>query len=237
MTAGTAHRPTWLTATKRLVSAHAFVAGWFWAVVVLILVGAHILMSGVIPTRVVIAQYGTHGATWFPFSLAIIFVLAYLPVHVTSGMTRRSFIRANVATALLMGPTYGAGLALLAAVERAVFPAAPIPFDQEQVFGAHGLWGLFVAQSLLAITGIICGLLVGITYYRFHPLAATLLLIPTVGPVLVMVALTASDAPIQQWLGLPTGTGWAVGAAVAVIALATLAFHLATRTIPIKPVE
>ncbi|HLS25460.1 MAG TPA: hypothetical protein VK063_06260 [Beutenbergiaceae bacterium] len=237
MTTPTTHRPTWLTATKTLIQAHLRLAVWFWAVLALILVGAHVLMSGVIPTRVLIAQYGTHGSTWFPFTLAIIFVLAYLPVHVTSGMTRRSFIRANLATALLMGPAYGAGLFLLAAVERTVFPEAPVPFDQQQVFGSSGLWGLLVGQALLSTTGIVCGLLVGIAYYRLHALLATLLLIPTVGPVLVVVALTASDAPIQQWLGLPTGTGWAVGAAAVVIALAALAFHLITRTIPIKAVE
>lgn len=231
--------PSWLRATKTLVGAHLRLAAWFWGIMIALLVGGHVLMGTVIGTRVLIANYGSHGATWFVFSLGVIFTFAFLPVHITSGLTRRSFIRANILTALTIGLVYGVGLFLLVLLEQLVFPAASLPYDTDPVIGVGSSvpWGVLIGQTLLSTTAILCGLLVAIAYYRTNPLVGTVLLIPTVGPVLVMVALTAGDAPLQQWLGLPTSTGLAVLAAGLVIAAAATAFHLVTRHVPINPVE
>ncbi|MGC0143882.1 hypothetical protein [Pseudactinotalea sp. Z1732] len=237
MTTTTRVRPNWIVATRTLIGAHLRVAVWLWGALVLLLIAAHILMSGIIPTRVLVAPYGTHASTWFAFSLALIFVLAYLPVHVLSGMTRRAFIRANVLTALIMGVLYGAALYLLAVLESLVFPDAAMLLDDGPMLGSGATWGMFVGQWLLSTTAIICGLLVAMAYYRTSALLGTVLLIPTVGPVLVVIALTASDAPIQAWLGLPTGAGWAVAFALIVIATGAFAFHLVTRNVPINSVE
>src|SRR5699024_3293110 len=193
-TSAATHRPNWLVATKTLISAHLRVAGWFWGVIVTLLIGGHVLMSVIPPDRVLIAQYGTHGTTWFAFSLGVIIVLAYLPVHVTSGLTSRSFIRANLLTALLIGVFYGAGLALLVLIERLVFASSSAPGDAPgPVFVSDAIWGIFVGQSLLTVTALLCGALVSMAYYRTNPLLGTVLLIPTVGPVLAVMALTAGD--------------------------------------------
>lgn len=239
MSATATLQPSWVRATRTMFNAHGRVAVWLWGIILTLLVGGHVLMTLIPPDRVLIAGYGSHGATWFAFSLGVIFVLAYLPVHVTSGMTRRSFIQANILIAVLMGLTYGAGMFLLVLLEQTLFPDASVPYDTEPLIGigTGAPWGVFIGQTLLSATAILCGLLVAVAYYRTNPLLGTVLVIPTVGPVLAMVALTAGDAPLQQWLGLPASTGIAVSVAVAVIAAAAAAFHLATRHIPINPVE
>ena len=47
-----------------------------------------------------VVQYGTQVAIWFPFSVFIGLTLAYLPVHVASGLTRQALSRGSLLAAV-----------------------------------------------------------------------------------------------------------------------------------------
>lgn len=236
----TANRPQWAIATRHLIDSHLYLLSWLLGVGVVNIVGAHVLVSVFGWERIAFSQFGTHAATWFAFALGIAFVVAYLPMHVTSGMTRKSFIRANLTTAPMMGVIYGVSLFALVAIERAIFDVG-LPDQFASLPGWGGSWTVLVSQSLLTTAGLLSGILVGITYYRFGGLRGTLLLLLTVLPILAVVLALDPTAPLQRIL---TGDqdivfNPALGVTVAAVCLIppAVAFGLLTRRIPIKAVE
>lgn len=229
--------PRWLLAARHLIRAYLLVSLWLWIILVLLLVVFHILMSGIIPGRVLIAGFGTHVTTWFPFVLSVIFVLTYLPVHVTSGGTRRSFIRAHLISGAFMGTVYAVVFFGLVLTERAIFGAVtdPAAVPGTMIYDSPG--GMVAGQGLMTITAIITGALVAMGYYRSGGLLGTLLLIPALVPLLAVIALVSEDEPVRAFLRLPDHTGGTVLASLAALAVAAVAFHLITRHVPIAPVE
>lgn len=239
MTAATTTRAgsRWLTAARHMITAHLWVSLLLWGVLVLLLVVFHILMSGIIPDRALLARFGTNPATWFPFVVSIVYVLANLPVHVTSGGTRRSFIRANLLGAGVVGAVYAAVLFLLVAAERAVFGAISEPAATPGTMVSDSSWGLLTGQALMSVAAIIVGAVVAMAYYRGGGPRGTLLLIPAVVPLLAVIALVSGDVPVRAFLHLPEATAATVLASLAAIAVAAGAFHLITRRAPINPVS
>lgn len=235
---GTGARPAWPVAARITFVGHLRIALWFWAALVAVLICGHILMEWIIPGRALIARYGAQPLIWFAFSVTIIFVYSYLPLHVASGMTRRAFIRANLATAVLIGVLHGAMLALMVSVERAIFANIADPAAGQGPF-VHwdSSWGIGVAQMLVMLAAVLSGLLVAIAYYRTTPLRGTILLLLTVTPLLAVLALMAADAQIQAWLGLPQDLLTAALLSLPLVGAMALAFHLATRRVPIRTVE
>lgn len=236
-TEATRPRPRWLTASRHLITAYLLVSLWLWAIIVLALVFFHVLMSGIIPGRVLVAGFGTHPTTWFPFALGVIFVLAYLPVHVTSGGTRRAFVRAFLVTAALMGMLYAVVLVVLIYTERAIFGTITDPSAAPGSLVSESAIGMAGGQALMSITAIITGALVGMAYYRSGGLRGTVLLIPAVTPLLAVIVLVSGDASIRAFLSLPDSTAVTVAASLAATVLAAVVFHLTTRHVPIAPVE
>ena len=47
-------------------------------------------------------SFGRQAGIWFPFSLCVFIATTYVRVHIAAGMTRRTFVRAALAVALLV---------------------------------------------------------------------------------------------------------------------------------------
>jgi len=240
MTTTATLRPQWAIAARQLTESHLDLLRWLLVVGALLVAGAHVLVTVFGWERIVYAPFGTHTATWFAFALGITFVVAYLPLHVTSGMTRRSFIRGNLTTSPVMGVLYGLSLFALVAIERAIFDVG-LPEQFAALPGWGGSWTMLVSQILLTTVAILSGSLVGITYYRFGGLRGTLLLLLTVLPLLVAILALDPSGGVQNFV---TGTeefvfNPALGITVAAVCLIppAVAFSLLTRRIPIKAVE
>ena len=232
-------RPQWMTAARILIGAHLQLAAWLFGTGVIVLAVAHAAVSIYGFERYPMSWFGTHGATWFAFALAIIFVIAYLPLHVTSGMTRRSFIRANLTGVVLIGCLYGGALGAISAIEAAIFDLT-VPDFMHTLPGWSGPWLLAAGQSLLTAAGLLSGLLVAMAYYRTGPWRGTLLLVLTVAPVLLVIFAIDPSAPWQRLLWGPDATfNPVIGVLLSLVflAAAAAAFTLITRRVPIKSVE
>lgn len=238
-TTTTRRRPQWMIATRTLLVAHLHLAAWLFGTGAIVLVAGHAVVSIYDFDRYPMSWFGTHGATWFAFALSIVFVVTYLPLHVTSGMTRRSFIRSNLIVVAAIGCLYGSALGILSAIEGAVFELT-VPDFMHSLPGWSGPWLLAAGQSLLTAAGLLSGLLVGMAYYRTGPWRGTLLLVLTVAPVLLVVFALDPSAPWQRLLWGPDATfNPVVGVllSLGILAAGAAAFTLITRRVPINTVE
>lgn len=233
-------RPQWLSALRHLLSGYVYMLTlWFWAIalpvvaIIMFVVGQNVdqvISSGVAFTH--------HGALWFPFSIAIILSVTYLPIHVANGMTRRSFTRAALAVNLIVGVLNAVIATAALLVEREIYDAlgwvhgrndgSGIPvFDGGVATYALGLAILFVA-------GMFSGALVGAAYYRLGAWAGTIALPLCLLP-LGAVGLLGLGAGVQwtPW-GWTADIGpWGTIAALLTLVAAAGAFHVLVRDIPI----
>jgi len=217
-----------------------FLLAWFWAVVVPVAVlGTVVLarLNGEVDAAVVL--YARHGAIWFPFSQAIIMLATQLRVHVATGRTRRTFVRASLVVAAGTGLAYALVLTLLAAVERAAHTAAgwgwritdPMLADESSPAGL-----LLAELTVCFVAANVAGLLVGIVYHRVRGWWGTLALPLTVGPLLVVMGLLGGFTDAA-----PAGRGsWAAAApallaSLAVVTVAAAAYAAVARRIPLRP--
>lgn len=187
---------------RRLGGALLRLGRWFWLVAVLVVVAANVVgwvTHG--STDVSIAVYARQASTWFPFSLAIMLVAAYLRVHVASGMTRRTFVRAALVVQVAAGVAYAAALTVLVLVERAVHDALGwgSAITEVMVVGADAATGsLLVDVAVPCVVANLTGLVVGAVYLRGGSWWGTLTLPLTVGPLVVLLY-----APGARLIGLP----------------------------------
>jgi hypothetical protein len=103
-----------------MLTTHLYLAVWFWgiAIVVLTLVIVAIDQLGTLQNSVV--AFSRQGAIWFPFSMFVAITAAYLPVHVATGLTRRTFARGALVAAVVIGLLYGVVYTTLLYIERTV---------------------------------------------------------------------------------------------------------------------
>lgn len=209
MTAVTAARPSPTAHTvRRLATALLQLARWFWLLAVLVIVLANVIgwvTAGA--TDVSIAVYARQASTWFPFSLSIMLVSAYLRVHVASGMTRRTFARAALLVQVVAGLAYAAALTSLILLERAVHDALGwrSAITEVQITDASSpAWALFVDLAVPFVLANLCGLVVGVVYLRGGAWWGTLTLPLTVGPLAVL--LYVPGARLMSLPGIWTST-------------------------------
>lgn len=187
---------------RRLGGALLRLGRWFWLVAVLAVVVANVVGWVTLgSTDVSIAVYARQASTWFPFSLAIMLVSAYLRVHVASGMTRRTFVRAALVVQVAAGVAYAALLTVLVLVERAVHDVLgwDSVITEVMVVGAEApTWALLVDVAVPCVVANLVGLLVGAVYLRGGSWWGTLTLPLTVGPLLVLLY-----APGARLMALP----------------------------------
>lgn len=243
MTAAVTPRRTTPTrhAARCLGRALLQMAGWFWLIALVAIVLGNVIgwrVAGA--TDVSIAAYARQGATWFPFSLAIMLVSAYLRVHVASGMTRRSFVRAALLVEVAAGLGYAAVLTATIHLERAVHDALGwgSRITEIQLAEAESSAGvLFLDLAVPFVLGNLAGLLVGIAYQRGGGWWGTLTLPLTVGP--LAAALYLGGARLMEVPGFwSTATDdefvlVLVGAGVALCVVTGAAFSLLARRAPL----
>ncbi len=238
--ASTRRRSQALRAFDWFFGVQLYLAAWFWAIALVCVTITLLLVHNLGEVQLSIFQFVQHGGLWFPFSIAIIAATAQLTLHVTSGMTRRSFIRgallAAVATGILMGVTTSAGLV----TEGWLYAANDWPHTVETE-GAEpalraGFWPMLLGLCLVYTSGTLSGLLVGVTYYRTGGWWGTIALPLSLSPILLVNLVSASSwAPFGFTFDL--SAPGATLAALAVLTAAAAAFHRLTRRVPIAPVE
>jgi len=238
--ATTRRTPQWLSAFGYLTGAYVYMLTlWFWAIVlpvtavIIFLVSRNVdqvTSSGV--------AFSHHGALWFPFSIAIILSVTYLPIHVANGMTRRSFTQAALLVNVAVGALNGVIATLALLVEREIYDSlgwvhggsdgAGIPvFNGGVLTYGFGLVVLFTA-------GQIAGSLVGISYYRLGGWLGTIALPLSLLP-LAAVGFLGLGRGVQwnPWGWTADIAPWGTALAIAILVAAAGVFHLLVRDVPI----
>ncbi|UZN02827.1 hypothetical protein [Cellulomonas sp. S1-8] len=226
---------------RRLAAALLQLARWFWLIAVVVIVLANVVgwaTHG--STDVSIAVYARQACTWFPFSLSIMLVNAYLRVHVASGMTRRTFVRAALVVEVVAGIVYAVLLTSLVLIERAVHDSLgwTSTITEVQLADASApAWALLVDLAVPFVLANLSGLVVGVVYLRGGAWWGTLTLPLTVGPLLVLLY-----APGLRLMSLPgvwttvsdlQALGFAAGLGVALSVLTALVFASVAGRAPV----
>lgn len=237
--AATRRSPQWLTAFKYLVTPVYLLTLWFWAIalpvvaIVMFIVGQNVdqvTASGIAFTH--------HGSLWFPFSIAVILAVTYLPLHVANGMTRRSFAQAALAVNLTVGLLNATIATAALVVERTIYDRLGWIHGGTDGEGLPVLDGgvltYWFGLAILFTAGQVSGSLVGLAYYRLGGIRGTLALPLCLLP-LGAVAVLGLGSSVQWY---PFGwtadiLPWGTVAAIAVLAAAAISFHYLVRNIPI----
>lgn len=222
-----------------LLRTHLFLALCFWGIVALGVTLTLIVWSTVSEPTQSIVSYARQGAIWFPFSLFIMVVSAYLPVHIGLGMTRRALVRGAVLTAMIMAAVYAATMTLAFELEGLVFGAFGWVHGPGEmaVSGATEPLSMAFELFLIFLAANLCGLLVGIVYYRLGGWVGTLSLPLTVGPILIVSGLglaAAGPFATDEWFErFALGRLEAAGLAILVLAVVALVFSGLSRRVEV----
>ncbi|AEE47516.1 hypothetical protein [Cellulomonas fimi] len=230
----------WPTA-RWLLRMHVYLAVWFWAIAVVVVTAATVITAVVGEPHNSILAFARQGAIWFPFSVFIIVSGTYFPVHVATGLTRRSLSLGATLAAAVTALLYGTVFVALLLVERAVFGALGWQWRFFDDMSAGAEAGTFVPASILTfLVAYLSGLLVGMAYLRGGGWVGTLTLPLTVGPILLVSGLFSADAgPVatESWFGgRALAVPVAVAAALAVAAVMAVAFDRLARdaAVPVR---
>lgn len=235
----TTSRPAqWVRTSKILGRAYVkMLTLWFWAIALPVIAVILFVISLAHTPQASGVAFSHQGSLWFPFSIAITMVVAYLPLHVANGMTRRSFATAAIVVNVGVG-IFNAVIATLALLlERPIYQAlgwfhGGADGRGLEVFHA-GVLTYSSGLALLFIAGQLSGCLVGITYYRTNGWLGTALLPLSLLP-LAAVSLLGLDQSTQwaPWgASLHLTWGWLLS--IAVLTAAALAFHRLARGVTI----
>ncbi|KGM13884.1 hypothetical protein [Cellulomonas bogoriensis] len=184
-------RAAHLHTARHMVRGHLRLIGWF-AVIALVVITVAILTRFAFgQPQESMAQFGRQALVWFPFSIAIGAVSSYLPVHVASGMTRRSYTAGVLLGTAVLTAGFAAGAAVVLLLERGVYQVAGWSHgisEWDPLYRSVTQVHLVLADHVaLTGTAMVAGLLVGTTYYRYGPWVGTLSLPLTVGPLVVVL--------------------------------------------------
>ncbi len=236
--------PQWWRLTRRLVRLQARLGAWTLGMALVAAVAVLAVVSRAVRPELSAVQFAQHAALWFPFAIAIILVSTYLPVHVASGMTRRSFVRGAVATSVIVGTGYALVVTLMLVVEAVAYERlgwfhGTAEDTGSQALLASGGWTHLWGLVLILVAGNLSGLLVGATYLRFGGWVGTLLLPLTVGVPVIGLSLVSLDpdaqfAPTDSTTAIATG-GTALGLLLGLLlmVLTIAATHRVLRDIPV----
>lgn len=238
--ATTRRTPQWLSAFGYLSGAYVYMLTlWFWALVLpVVAIILFIVSRNVDQVTSSGVAFSHHGALWFPFSIAIILSVTYLPIHVANGMTRRSFTRAALLVNVVVGVLNAVITTLALLVEREIYDRLGWVHGGTDGSGVPVLDGGVLTYGLglvlLFTAGQVSGSLVGISYYRLGgwvgTLALPLSLLPLGAVGLLGLTRSAQWAP---WGWTADIAPWGTVLAVAILLAAAGVFHLLVRDVPI----
>jgi hypothetical protein len=183
-----------------LLTAHLYMAAWFWGGVVVVAVLGHVFFSRPADGSSVVGLAYQAGV-WFSFGMGVALSLRELEANIAAGITRRAFLRANLAVAVGMGAVYAGAMVTLQGVEALVLGAAgwePRRVTSVLYDSMTDLPGLALVYLLAFTAAGLAGLVVGMAYYRLGGVWGTIALVPAVPPLLGVLAL----------LGGRDGTTW-----------------------------
>ncbi|MCM3661740.1 hypothetical protein M3148_12190 [Georgenia satyanarayanai] len=235
-------RPQWVRSAVHHLQVYLLMWVWLWAIVVVGAALAIAVVDRVGTVNVSMVQFVRTGPlVWFLFSIAVIVATTYLTAHVANGMTRRSFLTGGLVAAVSSSVLHAVTAAGLLLLEGVLYDRMGWQHDaepgEEYTAGVweSGLGTLLVDHALLALSGTLTGLLVGITYYRLGGWWGTLALPLTISPILAVMFLTSwTEAPFVPF----DAPGWSAYLVGAVLVLAAgLAFALLVRRVPIARTE
>ncbi|WP_250444376.1 hypothetical protein [Actinotalea sp. C106] len=173
-----------------LFQTHGLMFTWAVGMLVVLVAAATIIVSNVTTPSESIVQYARQGLTWFPFSIAIVGVSTYTNVHIGAGLTRRSLGWAVLTAAVGVAAAYAALFTVALQLERALYGWTGWTHGVDghsSLFTDSGQVGLVLLDvGLLFLAGQLCGVLVGIVYYRAGGWWGTLALPLTAGPILLV---------------------------------------------------
>lgn len=210
----TVHRPARGPVVRTALNLLAYfwrAAGWFWAILVVLAVAATLLIDRLGAIEASTLWYARQAGIWFPFSVLVGVALAYLPVHVAGGMTRRSYVRGSLLAAVGMAGSFALVATGLLALERLVFDSAGWAWRLADGWSAadSGLWAVGLGLFVTYLVADLSGLLVGSVYAVGGAWWGTLTLPLTAGPVLLMMVLMSGSTaglPIEDWFSGGPGT-------------------------------
>ncbi|MEP7765622.1 hypothetical protein [Sanguibacter sp. 25GB23B1] len=223
---------------KRLMEVELFVAAWLWGTGVVVVAVILTIVDRLGTVNASAFSVGSQVGMWFCFAISVLATTQYLPIHVAAGTTRRAFVVASIAAALLTAVVYAVVLTTLLQVERAVFDAFgwAYSYADGQLFSSTDqLLAVLGQYALVFAGGGLGGLLVGIVYYRGGAAIGTLALLVTVTPVLLVAAVVNDGPPVWRAVPLPDGSGARVGLVIVILVLVTAAYRLVARRVPITP--
>ncbi len=235
MSAATAHT------VRRLTSLALLLAGWFWGIAVTLVLAATVVVWAVNGTvDVSVAVYARQASIWFPFSQAILVVSVFLRVHVASGMTRRTFVRASLLVSSATGFGYAVVLTALVLVERRLHALVGWDAAMHEVQIADESSSVGVLLLDLAVPFVVAnlsGLLVGVAYQRLGGWVGTLVLPLTAGPVLLTQYLAGAGVADLPGVWTTTDAGHlalAVGAGAVMAVLTAALYARTTHRLPLS---
>ena len=207
---------------RALLRIHRPIALWFWGVMILcaavVQSVATLVGSSDFPGGAWTLIAGSATRYWM-LVIGILLVVLHLRAFVANGITRRDFTLGAAVFGLVCAAGFGVLLLLGHAVETALFDTAggePVSYLPTTVGGAAAELGRTV-PALAAF--LVSGLLIGTAYYRFHPLAATLLIVPSLVPAaLAGWTLTVGDIGSMSDVPMPYAAGLALTLTAVVIA-------------------
>lgn len=235
----TRRRPQWLRVAGWQLQTGIYLMAWAWGIITVLVIGILAVVGRSVNVELSGFAMSHHGLLWFPFSIAIMLTVTYLPLHVANGMTRGSFIKAALLCNVLIGVLNAAFSMVGLLIERGVyhrvgwFHGSTNTDGVEVLDGGVLTYGLGLA--LLYVSGMLSGLLVGVAYYRaggwWGTIALPLALLPLAVTSLVGLADGSQWSPwdvsfASWWPGGELLTG-------AVLLAAVGAFALLVRRIPI----
>lgn len=254
MTAPDLARPAtapFVTTIRRLLRTLVTPMVWFWGIVVLAVVIITVVLASTGVTHISVVSFARQAGIWFPFSMYISIATVYLRVHVATGMTRRTFARAALVTAVVFAAANGLLMASGLWLERRVHGWLDWDWvlQDAALDPSGGSWPVMLLDyGLTYLVANACGLLCGVVYYsageRWGPKAGgwwgTLSLPLTVGPVLVVLGLIAGlegpwpDRATAYLFGNPAVSASVIAVVLAALVSAVFAL-IARRTAVARP--
>ncbi len=221
----------------------AQIALWYWALVLVAVLGVPFVVGAVGDVSVSVLWFARQSGVWFPFSVLIGVAATYPPVHVAQGMTRRAYVKGALIAAVVLAAAFALLMAGGLLAERAWYGAMGWDwslqdqgwFDPEITFGS-----LFVAYLATFAVSYVSGLLVGTVYAAAGGWWGTLTLPLTAGPSLLMTILVGNSndwVPFSELFGsdggsTPLALVLTVGLVLALALAAAFWLIAARRAIP-----
>ena len=237
-------------AARRLLRTLLKPTAWFWGILLAAVVVITAILGAAGVTRLSVVSFGRQAGIWFPFSLCVFIATTYVRVHIAAGMTRRTFVRAALAVALLVAVANAVLMSTLLLVERMVhgWLGWGWVLQDAALDPSGGSWPtMLLDYGITYVVADLCGLLVGIVYYALGAAKgsmagvwwATALLPFAVAPIFLVLGLIAGvrgpwPDRLTAYLLPPVGSVVALALAMAVV-VALVFVLVARRTAVARP--